>query len=62
MFLLTVNALENTKQANTENHTSLKIMVCKLHRIITNRGLLTHFLDFLTVHHKHQTADMEKTI
>jgi len=36
--------------------------VHELHRIITHGGLQTHFLDFLTAHHKHQRADLEKII
>lgn len=46
MFLVSVIALESRKQANAENHTSLKIKVRELHRIITHAGLRTHFLDF----------------
>jgi hypothetical protein len=36
---VSVIALENRKQANAENHTSFKIKVCELHRIITHAGL-----------------------
>lgn len=41
MFLVSVIALENRKQANAENHTSLKIKVHELHRIITRRFMNT---------------------
>jgi len=61
MFLVSVIALENRKQVNAENRTSLKIKVHEL-RIITHAGLQTHFLDFLTAHHKHQRDDLEKII
>jgi len=62
MFLVSVIALENRKQVNAENHTSLKNKVHEFHRIITHAGLQTHFLDFLTAHHKHQRAELEKNI
>jgi len=61
MFLVSVIALENRKQVNAENHTSLKVKVHELHRIITHAGLQTHFLG-LTAHQKHQRAELEKII
>jgi hypothetical protein len=76
MFLLSAIALRNSKQATVEDHnkpqnhgayvTDWQLFLdntCNLlHKTEQMLVLSGHFLDLLTPHHKHQTADLDKSL